>query len=136
MAKIMAKGSWGIGVLAVLLMGSVAAGAADEKEKAKAKVKNPAVAAVSASGPKVSYDKQIRPIFQAQCQGCHQPAKAGRRLRDDRLRPDAQGRRERRAGDRARQAGRELPHRPDHPAGRQGRDAPGQAAAVRPPRSS
>ena len=28
------------------------------------------------SGP-VSYDKQIRPIFQAQCQGCHQPAKAG-----------------------------------------------------------
>jgi mono/diheme cytochrome c family protein len=27
--------------------------------------------------PKVSYDKQIRPIFQARCQGCHQPAKAG-----------------------------------------------------------
>ncbi|WP_422926328.1 DUF1549 domain-containing protein [Singulisphaera sp. PoT] len=26
---------------------------------------------------KVSYYKQIRPIFQAQCQGCHQPAKAG-----------------------------------------------------------
>ena len=26
---------------------------------------------------KVSYDKQIRPIFQARCQGCHQPAKAG-----------------------------------------------------------
>ena len=26
---------------------------------------------------KVSYDKQIRPIFQAHCQGCHQPAKAG-----------------------------------------------------------
>ena len=25
---------------------------------------------------KVSYDKQIRPIFQAQCHGCHQPAKA------------------------------------------------------------
>ncbi|AGA28815.1 DUF1549 domain-containing protein [Singulisphaera acidiphila] len=25
----------------------------------------------------VSYYKQIRPIFQAQCQGCHQPAKAG-----------------------------------------------------------
>src|SRR5258706_14647101 len=23
----------------------------------------------------VSYYKQIRPIFQAQCQGCHQPAK-------------------------------------------------------------
>src|SRR5205085_2615715 len=27
------------------------------------------------SGP-VSYFKQIRPIFQANCQGCHQPAKA------------------------------------------------------------
>src|SRR5262249_41641449 len=25
----------------------------------------------------VSYDKQIRPIFQARCQGCHQPAKPG-----------------------------------------------------------
>ncbi len=25
----------------------------------------------------ISYDKQVRPIFQAQCQGCHQPAKAG-----------------------------------------------------------
>ena len=25
----------------------------------------------------MSYYKQIRPIFQAQCQGCHQPAKAG-----------------------------------------------------------
>ena len=25
----------------------------------------------------VSYDKQVRPIFQARCQGCHQPAKAG-----------------------------------------------------------
>ena len=24
----------------------------------------------------VSYYKQIRPIFQANCQGCHQPAKA------------------------------------------------------------
>ena len=24
----------------------------------------------------VSYWKQIRPIFQAQCQGCHQPAKS------------------------------------------------------------
>jgi mono/diheme cytochrome c family protein len=30
-----------------------------------------------ASGAAISYDKQIRPIFQAYCQGCHQPAKAG-----------------------------------------------------------
>ena len=28
-------------------------------------------------GGKVSYYKQVRPIFQAHCQGCHQPAKAG-----------------------------------------------------------
>src|SRR5881227_1979419 len=39
--------------------------------------------AAGAEGPhagadeKVSYDKQVRPIFQAHCQGCHQPAKAG-----------------------------------------------------------
>src|SRR3954469_21058344 len=26
---------------------------------------------------KISYDQQIRSIFQANCQGCHQPAKAG-----------------------------------------------------------
>src|SRR6516162_3098497 len=79
MAKIMAKGSWGIGIraLAVLLIASVAAGAADDKAKAKPKVKKSSSPTASASGPKVSYDKQIRPIFQAQCQGCHQPAKAG-----------------------------------------------------------
>lgn len=28
------------------------------------------------SKPPVSYYKEIRPIFQANCQGCHQPAKA------------------------------------------------------------
>ena len=26
-------------------------------------------------GPKVSFDKQVRPILQTHCQGCHQPAK-------------------------------------------------------------
>ena len=30
-----------------------------------------------AKSPDVSYYKQIRPILQANCQGCHQPAKAG-----------------------------------------------------------
>jgi WD40 repeat protein/mono/diheme cytochrome c family protein len=30
-----------------------------------------------AAPDKVSYYKHVRPIFQAQCQGCHQPAKAG-----------------------------------------------------------
>src|SRR5580765_8465037 len=29
----------------------------------------------SNSAPKVSYYRQIRPILQANCQGCHQPAK-------------------------------------------------------------
>ena len=33
--------------------------------------------AAANSAKKVSYDKQIRPILQAHCQGCHQPAKAG-----------------------------------------------------------
>jgi WD40 repeat protein len=33
------------------------------------------VSTVAAEEP-VSYDRQIRPIFQANCQGCHQPAKA------------------------------------------------------------
>ena len=31
----------------------------------------------AASGGKISFDKQVRPILQAHCQGCHQPAKAG-----------------------------------------------------------
>src|SRR5437868_4686883 len=30
----------------------------------------------SKSAPKVSYYRQIRPILQANCQGCHQPAKS------------------------------------------------------------
>ncbi|MBV8558100.1 MAG: DUF1549 domain-containing protein, partial [Planctomycetaceae bacterium] len=32
--------------------------------------------ATADSGDQVSFDQQIRPIFQAHCQGCHQPAKA------------------------------------------------------------
>lgn len=31
--------------------------------------------AADAPAPKVSFDKQVRPILQAHCQGCHQPAK-------------------------------------------------------------
>ncbi len=31
----------------------------------------------AAANGTISYYKQVRPIFQAQCQGCHQPAKAG-----------------------------------------------------------
>ncbi len=79
MVKFMAKGSFGRGALAVLLLGSVAVAAANDKDaKAKPKTKKaPGTAVATAAGPKVSFDKQVRPIFQAQCQGCHQPAKAG-----------------------------------------------------------
>ena len=77
MVKFMAKGSFGE-ALAVLLLGSVAVAAADDQDKAKTDDKSaPATAVATAAGPKVSYDKQVRPIFQAHCQGCHQPAKAG-----------------------------------------------------------
>ncbi|MFM8805407.1 MAG: c-type cytochrome domain-containing protein, partial [Planctomycetia bacterium] len=34
------------------------------------------LAAAAETPPPVSYHKQIRPLFQAHCQGCHQPAKA------------------------------------------------------------
>jgi mono/diheme cytochrome c family protein len=34
-----------------------------------------AVVAAEAAAPAVSYHRQIRPILQANCQGCHQPAK-------------------------------------------------------------
>ncbi len=60
------------GALFALLVGAghgdAPAGAADQP-----KAKDGAAKAI----PRVSYDKQVRPIFQAQCQGCHQPAKAG-----------------------------------------------------------
>src|SRR5207247_4280254 len=32
--------------------------------------------AYAPGSPPVSYYQQVRPIFQAHCQGCHQPAKA------------------------------------------------------------
>src|SRR6476469_1906265 len=36
----------------------------------------PAMKEVEDPNAPVSYFKKVRPIFQAQCQGCHQPAKA------------------------------------------------------------
>ena len=57
-----------IGALLALLVLPAAVLAADEPKKDKAGAK-PSL--------QVSYDKQVRPIFQARCQGCHQPAKAG-----------------------------------------------------------
>src|SRR5262245_35344892 len=51
-------------LLALAAMGVAArAQAADEKGKAQGKAR--AAAAAASAGPKVSYDKQIRPIFQA-----------------------------------------------------------------------
>lgn len=49
-----------------IVAGSSLAFAAEEKAKPTA-----------GDAKKVSFYKQIRPIFQANCQGCHQPAKAG-----------------------------------------------------------
>jgi WD40 repeat protein/mono/diheme cytochrome c family protein len=72
---------WLLGsLIAVSLV--VAASAADKapakvKPAAKPKVDLAAKPKPAPSLLKVSYDKQIRPIFQAHCQGCHQPAKAG-----------------------------------------------------------
>ncbi len=60
-----------IGALLTLVMLPVAVGAADEPKKEKGQAKG------AGATVKVSYDKQIRPILQARCQGCHQPAKAG-----------------------------------------------------------
>lgn len=56
---------WSAAFLAMLLATATSWGA-DEPKKTQA-----------GATIKVSYDKQIRPIFQARCQGCHQPAKAG-----------------------------------------------------------
>src|SRR4051794_40439905 len=33
-------------------------------------------ARLAAADPKVSYFKEVRPVFQQHCQGCHQPARA------------------------------------------------------------
>ena len=42
-----------------------------------ARADDPAAAKPADPAQSISYDKQVRPIFQAHCQGCHQPAKAG-----------------------------------------------------------
>ena len=57
-----------MGAFVALLVAPMVVFAADEPKKDRA---------AAGSKTKISYDKQIRPIFQAQCQGCHQPAKAG-----------------------------------------------------------
>ena len=61
-----------IGALLTFVMLPVAVASADEpkKDNGQQKGANPA-------RTRISYDKQVRPILQARCQGCHQPAKAG-----------------------------------------------------------
>ncbi len=62
--------------LLALTMLPVSALATDQNENKKAKDRTEARPAASTAA-KVSYDKQVRPILQSHCQGCHQPAKAG-----------------------------------------------------------
>jgi WD40 repeat protein len=64
------RNRWIGAVLSVALL-PIAIGSADEPKKDKSPTSG------ASSTLKVSYDKQIRPILQARCQGCHQPAKAG-----------------------------------------------------------
>ena len=60
-----------IGAVLALLMTAAPSRAADDPTKDKA-------ASAMAKAPlAVSFDRQIRPILQVRCQGCHQPAKAG-----------------------------------------------------------
>jgi WD40 repeat protein len=59
------------GAVMALLIAAGNSRAADESKQGKAdsKAANAALA--------VSFDRQVRPILQVRCQGCHQPAKAG-----------------------------------------------------------
>lgn len=66
---------WAAFLLALATL-SVSALAIDQNENKKEKDRTEATAAASTAA-KVSYDKQVRPILQSHCQGCHQPAKAG-----------------------------------------------------------
>ncbi|MDX1963664.1 MAG: DUF1549 domain-containing protein [Pirellulales bacterium] len=66
----------------LLLCGDSQAQAEDSATPPAAAVSNvpatpPAAVAAGNASQAISYYRQIRPIFQAHCQGCHQPAKAG-----------------------------------------------------------
>ncbi|MEJ7638521.1 MAG: c-type cytochrome domain-containing protein [Singulisphaera sp.] len=60
---------WSRGVAALLFLATIPPSLAVGGAEGEAKP--------SAPGEAISYYKQVRPIFQANCQGCHQPAKAG-----------------------------------------------------------
>ena len=59
--------TWAPLTLAFLVLALVPPSASGDDEKPKGEA--------AAADAAVSYDKQVRPIFQAHCQGCHQPAK-------------------------------------------------------------
>ena len=59
-------------LLAVIAISTSIGGTSSADEAKQDKVKTS-----PGEAQKVSYDKQIRPIIQSHCQGCHQPAKAG-----------------------------------------------------------
>jgi WD40 repeat protein/mono/diheme cytochrome c family protein len=77
MSAVIARCTNALTVMVALLILPAAVIAADEPKKqqarAGAKTETPATGELQ----KIGYDKQVRPIFQAHCQGCHQPAKAG-----------------------------------------------------------
>ena len=77
------------------------------------------------STPTVSYFREVRPIFQAHCQGCHQPAKASGGYVMTNFDNLARGVKEARRG--GRQAGRRAPSSSRSRRRRQGGDAQGQA---------
>ena len=62
---------WFGSLLALAMLCTLRSCAGDETKK------DQAGSAQAKTAQTVSYDKQIRPILQAHCQGCHQPAKAG-----------------------------------------------------------
>ena len=79
----------------------------------------------------VSYFRDVRPIFQANCQGCHQPAKAGGSLDMTAFKTLLTGGESEYTGHRARQARRELSDRANHADRRRSGDAARQEAAER-----
>jgi len=58
------------GLFLITVFAGFASAQADDKTQEKPAGEKPAT-------PEISFYKQIRPIFQANCHGCHQPAKAG-----------------------------------------------------------
>src|SRR5688572_18367938 len=69
----MMSGRWSRGVK----VGVVLAATLTFSNFLRLKAEEPAKGEAAAKPAAVSYFREVRPIFQANCQGCHQPAKAG-----------------------------------------------------------